>query len=270
MVMVCWMGHFMRRTCTGIRGFTLIELLVVISIIALLVALLLPALGLAKEMGRRAVCASGVHQMVLAIQMYAQDNQDEIPGRSGYNFATLDYFRPGPGGTASNAYGDFSGIYPHYAPSPDIQYCPSGPWTQHTSWGEGEAYTVFYTWNPWHGIWGRLITYNYFGNQSMDFAGKSPPLDFNGDIVEYPLSISDEPHLVRITDANWYSESFDGYGRSMHPSNPINASAERDYSLERAGINLGRLDGSVKWRHESDTLPRYQIRTGGGGWWARH
>ena len=77
-------------------GFTLVELLVVISIVALLIALLLPALGLAKEIGRRAVCASNVHQMVLAIQMYAHDNKDEIPGRSGYNFATLDYFRPAP------------------------------------------------------------------------------------------------------------------------------------------------------------------------------
>ena len=265
-----WIESFMRRTCSEIRGFTLIELLVVISIIALLIALLLPALGLAKEMGQRAVCASNVHQMALGIQMYAQDNKDEIPARSGYNLATLDYFRPGPGGTTSNAYSDFSGLYPNYAPSPDIQYCPSGPWTQYTPWGEGQAYTVFYTWNPWHEIWGRLITYNYLGNQSMDYAGKSPPRDINDNVVEYPLSIADEPQLVLITDGNWYSQGFNGYGRSMHPSNPASASLERDYSLERAGLNVGHLDGSVEWRHESETLPRFIIRTSGGGWWARH
>ena len=261
-------------------GFTLIELLVVISIIALLIALLLPALGLAKEMGRRAVCGSNVRTLVQAVHLYAQDNGDEIPDRSGYYPITLDYFQPGPGGPTSNGTGDFSGLYPNYVSVPEVHYCPSGPWTADTPAGEGGAYTSFYSYNPWHNfatvpypwteMWGRSITYYYFGKQSVDIIGSTPPLDFDGNVVEFPLSVADNSDLVLITDANWYSESFDGYGRSMHPSNPINASAERDYSLERAGINLGRLDGSVKWRHESDTLPRYQIRTSGGGWWARH
>ncbi len=70
-----------------LRGFTLIELLVVIAIIAILMAILMPALHRAREQGQRAVCLSTLKQLTLVWLMYADENDDRlVNGEAGIRY----------------------------------------------------------------------------------------------------------------------------------------------------------------------------------------
>jgi prepilin-type N-terminal cleavage/methylation domain-containing protein/prepilin-type processing-associated H-X9-DG protein len=114
------------------RAFTLIELLVVIAIIAILMAILMPALNRVREQGKRASCINNCKQMVLAWNMYADEYDGKIING---NTSTGSYNKDGtcwvywPGQNASEQQqikGITDGLMYLYCPNVKLYKCPTG------------------------------------------------------------------------------------------------------------------------------------------------
>ena len=121
----CW------RAFSEGAGFTLIELLVVIAIIAILASLLLPVLVRAKEASRGTVCRNSLHQIGIAGNLYADDNNDTFFCLQGGSIVYGGQWTMGPNSTTLRAPSDYDaywalGYYPYFSGNQKLFGCPDG------------------------------------------------------------------------------------------------------------------------------------------------
>ena len=119
-------------------GFTLIELLVVIAIIAILAAMLLPALWRAKENARVAQCLNNLHQIGIAFRLYLEDNASLYPTISGTNWVSYRFGGGDPDPSVQARFGlewATNRLLWPYTHSRELYRCPADRgWDMSPSW----------------------------------------------------------------------------------------------------------------------------------------
>lgn len=209
--------------CYSRRAFTLIELLVVIAIIAILAAMLLPAMASAKEKSRRVACVSNLRQVGLSVQMYGNDFQQRVPSGLDNNgeWHSLRINRD----TYTNLI-SYTGNF-------NIMDCPN--------------YT-FGTQSRYSGSYGYLVGYNYLCNAKTPAALPTNPLTWIS-----AKKLTDSPTNAICADANHWGDVLtmaphcktgpfrvDGATFTRAGVNPVRVGA--------VGGNVALLDGSAQWR----------------------
>ena len=212
------------------RAFTLIELLVVISIIALLIAILLPMLGRAKEAARRTQCSSNLHGLVIAATAMAIENKEDFIKR-GIHSAPQVAGTPGKLDDLDIFEGYLDG-YTAESSSPAF-YCPSyegGTHSYENAWPFTPGSATFY-------IWG----YTYYGGYPEPFAGAwraSLPIPLNLQAKSQTPLFTDLAE--RLLDGTWQ--------HAAHVKGGGAGGSDLGSNVPPEGLFSAYLDGSVSWR----------------------